>query len=175
MLKHVDPLVKVSIIPRGKSLGAAWFLPEEHQIISRSQFFDQICSALGGRVAEEIVFNEPSSGALDDLEKVTKQAYMMVANLGLSTEIGNISYYDSTGTYESAFQKPFSEATAELIDSEVRKLVQEAHRKTEEVLRNKRAELDSLANLLLNKEVIYKADLESILGKREFPGDKKIL
>ncbi len=166
MLKNVDPLVKVSIIPRGKSLGSAWYLPEEHQIITLAQFSDQLCTALGGRVAEEIVFNEPSSGALDDLEKVTKQAYMMVANLGLSSEIGNISYYDSTGAYEAAFNKPYSEATGQLIDQAVRKLIETAHKRTEDILLQHRTGLDNLARLLLDKEIVYKEDLEQILGKR---------
>jgi AFG3 family protein len=166
MLKHIDPLVKVSIIPRGKSLGSAWYLPEEHQIITLAEFNDQLCAALGGRVAEEIVFGDPSSGALDDLEKVTKQAYMMVANLGLNPQIGSMSYYDSTGTYENTFQKPFSEATAQLIDVEVRKLIEQAHKRTTELLLGKRAELDKLAQLLLEKEVVYKEDIEVILGKR---------
>lgn len=166
VLKNVDPLIKVSIIPRGKSLGSAWYLPEEHQIITLSQFSDRICATLGGRVAEEIVFNEPSSGALDDLEKATKQAYMMVANLGLNPEIGCTSYYDSTGVYESSFQKPFSEATARLIDLEVRKLIEQAHNRAKEILQQKRSQLDTLALLLLDKEIVYKEDLELILGKR---------
>lgn len=165
-LTNIDPLVKVSIIPRGKSLGSAWYLPEEHQIITLAQFSDQICAALGGRVAEEVVFGQPSSGALDDLEKVTKQAYMMVANLGLNPEIGNTSYYDSTGVYDTAFQKPYSEATGQLIDIEVRKMIQAAHDRTKEIIQQNRAELDNLAQLLLDKEVVYKEDLEKILGKR---------
>lgn len=167
MLKNVDPLVKVSIIPRGKSLGSAWYLPEEHQIITLAQFKDRLCAALGGRVAEEIVFHEPSSGALDDLEKVTKQAYMMVGSLGLDSELGSISYYDSTGGYENSFTKPYSEATAQLIDKQVQQVIAEAHKCTEDILLQKRAELDSLAQLLLDKEIVYKEDLERILGKRE--------
>jgi len=166
MLKNVDALQKVSIIPHGKSLGASWYLPEEREIITRSQFYDRLCAALGGRTAEEIVFKEISSGALDDLEKVTKQAYMMVAQLGLSEKIGNISFYDSTGIYENSFQKPYSEATAELIDSEVRKLVEQAHESAKTILENNRDKLDALAKLLLQKEVVYKNDIESILGKR---------
>ena len=166
-LKNVDPLIKVSIIPRGKSLGSAWYLPGEHQITTLSEFSDRLCAALGGRVAEEIVFNEPSSGALDDLEKVTKQAYIMVMQLGMDPEIGSVSFYDSTGAYESSFQKPYSEATARLIDSEVRKLVNEAHKRTEDILRRKRNEMDELANLLIEKEVVYKEDIQRILGDRE--------
>lgn len=166
MLKNVDPLQKVSIIPRGKSLGGSWYLPEERQIITRSQFYDRLCAALGGRTAEEIVFKEISSGALDDLEKVTKQAYMMVSQLGLSEKIGNISFYDSTGIYENSFQKPYSEATAKLIDEEVRKLIDQAHESVRVILESNRDKLDALAKLLLQKEVIYKNDIESILGKR---------
>ncbi|MGZ4059010.1 MAG: ATP-dependent zinc metalloprotease FtsH [Bacteroidia bacterium] len=166
MLKNVDPLQKISIIPRGKSLGGAWYLPEERQIVTESQFFDRLCAALGGRTAEEIVFKEISSGALDDLEKTTKQAYMMVSQLGLNEKIGNISFYDSTGIYENAFQKPYSEATGELIDEEVRKLIGQAHETAKNILENNREKLDRLAALLLQKEVIYIADIESVLGKR---------
>lgn len=166
MLKNVDPLQKVSIIPHGKSLGGAWYLPEERQIITLSQFSDRLSAALGGRTAEEIVFNEISSGALDDLEKVTKQAYMMVSQLGLSEKIGNISFYDSTGIYENSFQKPYSEATAQLIDEEVRKLVEQAHQSAKTILESNRDKLDLLAKLLLQKEVVYKKDFESILGER---------
>jgi cell division protease FtsH len=167
MLKHVDPLVKVSIIPRGKSLGSAWYMPEERQIITRAQFKDQLCASLGGRVAEEVVFNEISSGAVDDLEKVTKQAYTMVVDLGLSEKIGNMSFYDSTGTYENAFQRPYSEATAQLIDAEVRKIIDDSYKCTKEILLNNKDKLDALAQLLLEKEIVFKDDLEKILGKRE--------
>lgn len=166
-LENVDSLVKVSIIPRGKSLGAAWYLPEEHQIITRSQFMDRICATLGGRAAEEVMFNEISSGALDDLEKVTKQAYNMVAYYGLDKKIGHISFYDSTGQNERLLGKPYSEATAQLIDSEVRQLVAEAYEKVKELLTEHKTELERLAQLLLKKEVIFKEDLESILGKRK--------
>jgi cell division protease FtsH len=167
-LKNIDPLQTVSIIPRGKSLGGAWYLPEERQIITYSQFFDFICAALGGRVAEEIVFNEASSGALDDLEKITKQAYMMVANLGLSKKIGHVSFYDSTGEYESSIQKPYSESTAMLIDDEVRKIIEDAHTRAKNLLELNRKKLDDLAKRLLEKEVVYKSDLEEVLGKRTF-------
>ena len=167
-LKNIDPLQKVSIIPRGKSLGGAWYLPEERQIITYSQLFDFICAALGGRVSEEIVFNEASSGALDDLEKITKQAYMMVANLGLSIKIGNISFFDLTGEYESSIQKPYSDSTAMLIDDEVRKLIEDAHAKAKNLLELNRNKLDDLAKRLLEKEVVYKSDLEEVLGKRTF-------
>ncbi|MBN9483574.1 MAG: hypothetical protein BGO70_13910 [Bacteroidetes bacterium 43-93] len=166
-LKHVDPLVKVSIIPRGKSLGGAWYLPEERQIITRDQFLDQLCAALAGRAGEEVVFNEISSGALDDLEKATKQAYSMVMKLGLSDKLGNISYYDSTGTYESSFQKPYSEATAQLIDAEAQKLLQDAYTRAKAILIENRDQLNAIADKLLSKEIIYKEDLEQILGIRE--------
>ena len=165
-LKNVDALVKVSIIPRGKSLGAAWYLPEEHQIITRAQFIDQICAALGGRAAEEIIFDEISSGALDDLEKVTKQAYTMVAYYGLDKEIGPISFYDSTGRYESSLVKPYSEKMAESIDREVQNLINTAYETTKGILREHQAELEKLAQLLLQKEVAEQEDLENILGKR---------
>lgn len=172
MLKHVDPLIKVSIIPRGKSLGSSWYLPDEKKIVSKTTFFEQMCASLGGRAAEDIEFHEISSGAVDDLEKVTKQAYSMVSVLGLDDKIGNISYYDSTGLQDQTFQKPYSEATAEMIDEEVRKLVEEAYAQTKGILENNRDKLDKLAKLLQEKEVVYKADIESILGKRE--SDNKI-
>ena len=167
MLKNVDSLLKVSIIPRGKSLGGAWYLPEERKIISRSQFLESLSVALGGRTAEEIVFNEASSGALDDLEKATKLAYAMVANLGLSEKIGSLSFYDSSGVSENSFQKPYSEATAKLIDDEARKFIEDAHKRTKNILMEHRDKLDKLAKLLLQKEVVYKEDLEKLLGKRE--------
>ena len=164
--KNVDPLVKVSIIPRGKSLGAAWYLPEEHQIITKSKFVDQICASLGGRAAEELIFNEVSTGALDDLEKVTKQAYNMVAYYGLDEEIGPMSFYDSTGENERLFGKPYSENMAKLIDKEVHDLITTSYQRTKKLLLKHRVELEKLAQLLLKKEVVYKDDLEKILGKR---------
>ena len=165
--KNVDPLVKVSIIPRGKSLGSAWYLPEEHQIITRSQFIDQICASLGGRAAEELIFKEVSTGALDDLEKVTKQAYNMVAFYGLDEEIGPTSYYDSTGEQERLLVKPYSEKMAELIDKRVNDLIASAYHRTKSLLAEHRDQLENLARLLLKKEVVYIDDLEEILGKRE--------
>jgi cell division protease FtsH len=166
-LKNVDSLVKVSIIPRGKSLGSAWYLPEERQIVTKSQFMDQICASLGGRAAEEVIFNEISSGALDDLEKVTKQAYTMVAYYGLDEEVGPLSFYDSTGKNERMLGKPYSEDMAQLIDKEVRDLITTAYERTKNILLEHRAELEKLAQLLLKKEVVDKEDLEEILGKRE--------
>lgn len=165
LLKHIDPLVKVSIIPRGKSLGAAWYLPEERQLKTASEFFEHLCATLGGRAAEEIIFGEVSSGALDDLEKVTKDAYMMVAYYGFNAKIGNISFYDSSGQ-NSGFQKPYSEATGMMMDEEVRKLVANAYTQAKEILTQHRNELSSIATLLLQKEVIYKEDIEKILGSR---------
>ncbi len=166
-LKNVDALVKVSIIPRGKSLGAAWYLPEERQIVTKTQFMDQICASLGGRAAEEIIFNEISSGALDDLEKVTKQAYSMVAYYGLDEEIGPISYYDSSGENERMFGKPYSENMAQQIDKEVHDLIITAYERAKGLLMEHRTELEKLAQLLLKQEVVEKEDLEGLLGKRE--------
>jgi cell division protease FtsH len=166
-LEHVDSLVKVSIIPRGKSLGSAWYLPEERQIVTKSQFMDQICASLGGRAAEEIIFDEISSGALDDLEKTTKQAYTMVVYYGLDEEIGPISFYDSTGQNERMLGKPYSENMAQQIDKEVQELVTTAYERTKVILREHRAELEKLAQLLLKQEVVEKEDPEGILGKRE--------
>jgi cell division protease FtsH len=165
-LKHVDSLMKVSIIPRGKSLGSAWYLPEERQIVTKSQFIDQICASLGGRAAEEIVLGEASSGALDDLEKVTKQAYNMVAFLGLDEEIGPISYYDSTGKNEQMLVKPYSEEMAQRIDREVHQLITSAYERTKELLLEHSNELEALKRLLIKKEVVDKEDLEEIMGKR---------
>lgn len=166
-LEHAHPVLKVSIIPRGRSLGAAWYLPEEHQIITRSQLFDAICMALGGRAAEEIVFNEVSSNALDDLEKITKQAYTMVVNYGLSDALRNISYYDSTGRMEQSLHKPYSEKTAEIIDKEVQEIVDEAYSRTKEILNTHIDELNALAETLMEKEVVHKDEIEKILGKQE--------
>jgi cell division protease FtsH len=166
-LPHADKLLKITIVPRGKSLGAAWYLPEEHQIYTKAQFLDRLCAGLGGRAAEDIIFGEVSSGALDDLEKVTKQAYTMVAFYGLNDKIGNISYYDSTGEFEQSFQKPYSEATAQLIDDEVRKMAGQAYARTKDILEQNRPALEAIAQLLLQKEVVLSADLERILGKKE--------
>ena len=171
LLRHVDPLVKVSIIPRGKSLGAAWYLPEEKQLRSESAFTEHLCATLGGRASEEIIFGEVSSGALDDLEKVTKEAYMMVMYYGFNKKIGNISFYDSTGQRDMGIQKPYSEETGKLIDEEVRKLVSDAYQRTKELLQQNKESIQKVAELLLKKEVIFKEDLESILGKRP---DKKM-
>ena len=166
LLKQVDPLIKVSIIPRSKSLGAAWYLPEEKQLRGESAFTEHLCAILGGRASEEIIFGEVSSGALDDLEKVTKEAYMMVVYYGFSKKMGNISYYDSTGLRDAGIQKPYSEETGKLIDEEVRNLVKEAYLRSKEILQQNKASLTSVAELLFKKEVLFKEDLEIILGKR---------
>ncbi|PRX54654.1 ATP-dependent zinc metalloprotease FtsH [Flagellimonas meridianipacifica] len=165
-LKNVDSLMKVSIIPRGKSLGAAWYLPEEYKLVTKSQFMDQMCAALGGRAAEEITFNEISTGALDDLEKVTKQAYGMVAYYGLDEEIGPLSFYDSTGQNEKLMVKPYGEHLAKLIDNEVQDLVLSMYKRAKELLSEHSKELEQLALLLLEKEVAEREDLERIMGKR---------
>lgn len=166
-LTHASKLLKVSIVPRGKSLGAAWYLPQERSLYSAAQFEDRICAALGGRAAEEVVFGEVTSGALDDLEKVTKQAYTMVAYYGLNKEIGNVSFYDSTGRSENSFTKPYSEATAQKIDREVSKLVERAYKRTKDLLVEHREELNKLAELLLEKEVVLKKDLEKLFHMPE--------
>ncbi|MBQ4914596.1 ATP-dependent zinc metalloprotease FtsH [Maribacter sp. MMG018] len=165
-LKNVDSLVKVSIIPRGKSLGAAWYLPEERQIVTKSQFLDQMCASLGGRAAEEIIFNEISSGALDDLEKTTKQAYAMVSYYGLNKKVGPLSFYDSSGQNDRIIGKPYSESMAQLIDTEVQATINAAYEKTKALLLEHRDELEELAQHLLQHEVAEKEDLERILGKR---------
>jgi cell division protease FtsH len=166
LLKNVDPVIKVSIIPRGKSLGAAWYLPEEKQLKSESAFRDHLSATLGGRAAEEIIFGEVSSGALDDLEKVTKEAYMMVVYYGFNKKLGNISFYDSTGQRDMGIQKPYSEETGKLIDEEVRKLVSDAYDRAKEILSQNINALKEVAGLLQKKEIIFKEDLENILGKR---------
>ncbi len=164
-LPNADTLLKVSVVPRGKSLGAAWYLPKENQLHTKSQFMDKICAALGGRAAEEVVFGEVSSGALNDLERVTKQAYMMISYYGLDDELGNISYYDSTGEYQQALQRPYSEETAKKIDERVHLLIESAYQQTKKILEENREEMDQLAQQLLDKEVVYKKDLEEIFGK----------
>lgn len=168
LLEHASPLVKVTIVPRGKSLGAAWYLPEERQITTKEQLMDEMCAALGGRAAEEIVFGEISTGALSDLEKITKQSYAMVSVYGLNDKLGNISYYDSSGNNEYSFTKPYSEKTAQVIDEEVSKMISAAYEKTKGILQENKDKLQQLAEALLQKEVIFKEDLEEIFGKRPF-------
>ena len=166
LLPHANPLFKVTIVPRGQALGAAWYLPEERQIMTRSQMTDEMCSLIGGRVAEEIVNGEPSTGALNDLERLTKMAYGMVCYYGMSKTVGTLSYYDSTGERSYDLTKPYSEKTAELIDKEVKDLVQEIHDKTFAILTEHKAQFLAVAALLLEKEVIFADDLERILGPR---------
>jgi len=168
LLEHASPLVKVTIVPRGRSLGAAWYLPEERQITTKEQMLDEICAAFGGRASEEITFGKVSTGALSDLEKITKQVYGMVTVYGLNEKVGNISFYDSTGQQEYNFQKPYSEKTAELIDSEVKSYTDMAYKKTVELLKQNKDKLQKVAELLLEREVIYKEDMEAIFGKRPF-------
>ena len=166
MLATTDPIVKISIIPRGKSLGAAWYLPEEKQLKSETFFTEHLCATLAGRASEEVVFQEISSGALDDLEKATKEAYLMTAYYGFNKKLGNISFYDSTGQSENSLHKPFSEATGNLIDEEVRVLIANAYQHAKEILTQHLTLLHSIAQLLLQKEVVFKEDLETILGKK---------
>lgn len=173
LLEHAHPLVKVTIVPRGQSLGAAWYLPEERQITTKEQIFDEICAALGGRAAEDIIFGTVSTGALSDLEKITKQAYAMVTIFGLNERIGNISFYDSTGQQEYSFTKPYSEKTAQAIDEEVSKLIESAYKRTKDLLTQHKDQLDKLAKVLLEKEVIFKEDLEVIFGKRLFDKEEE--
>jgi len=175
LLEHASPLVKVTIIPRGQSLGAAWYMPEERQITTKDQLIDEMCAALGGRAAEDIMFGKVSTGALSDLEKVTKQAYAMVSIYGLNDKIGNISFYDSTGQSDYNFNKPYSEKTAEIIDEEVKKMVEEAYARTKKVLSENKANLEILASRLLEKEILYREDLEEIFGMRTWDEGKDIV
>jgi cell division protease FtsH len=171
LLEHASPLVKVTIVPRGQSLGAAWYLPEERSITTFEQLLDEMCAALGGRAAEEVTFGKISTGALSDLEKITKQAYAMVTIYGLNDKIGNISFYDSSGQSEYSFNRPYSEKTAETIDQEVKKLIDMAYERTKKILQENKTKLDSLATILLEREVIFREDLEEIFGKRIWDKD----
>ena len=168
MLEHAAPLVKVTIVPRGRSLGAAWYLPEERLIVRPEQMLDEMCAAMGGRAAEKVTFDKISTGALSDLEKVTKQARMMVTIYGLNDEIGNLTYYDSSGQNEYNFSKPYSEKTAELIDKEISKIIEEQYQRAIKILEDNKDKLNELAEVLLDKEVIFKDNLEKIFGKRPF-------
>jgi ATP-dependent metalloprotease FtsH len=167
LLEHANPLLKVTIIPRGRALGAAWYLPEERQLSTRQQMLDEMCSALAGRASEKLIFDKVSTGALNDLERVTKQAYAMVSYFGMSDAVGNISFYDSSGQNEYAFSKPYSEKTANLIDEESKQIVSDQFQRAIEVLTEHKEGLIRLAEQLLEKEVIFSEDLEIIFGKRK--------
>jgi len=169
LLPHAHPLIKVTIVPRGQSLGAAWYLPEERSITTTEQILDEMCATMGGRAAEKITFNKISTGALSDLEKVTKQAYAMVSMYGLNDKLGNISYYDSRG--QESFTKPYSEATARIIDEEASKIIEEQYQRALQILADNQENLGKLAEKLLTSEVIFKEDLEEIFGKR--PSDNE--
>jgi AFG3 family protein len=166
LLPYAHPLVKVTIVPRGKALGAAWYLPEERSITTREQLLDEMCSALGGRAAEEMIFGKVSSGAVNDLERVTKQAYAMVSIFGMSKKIGTVSFYDSTGQSDYAFTKPYSEKTAQTIDEEAKVLIDQEYQRALEILDENREGHQKLAQFLLDREVIFSEDLEKIFGKR---------
>lgn len=168
MLEYANPLVKVTIIPRGKALGAAWYLPEERQITTTEQMLDEMCSTLGGRAAEDLVLGKISTGALNDLERVTKQAYAMITYFGMGKTLKNISYYDSTGQNEYGFTKPYSEKTSQEIDKEVAEIINTTYERAKKILSDNKEGLTKLANILLEKEVIFAEDLEEIFGKRAF-------
>jgi cell division protease FtsH len=172
MLEHAAPLVKVTIVPRGQSLGAAWYLPEERLIVRPDQMLDEMCATMGGRAAERVVFDKISTGALSDLEKVTRQARAMVTIYGLNEKLGNITYYDSSGQSDYNFSKPYSEDTARVIDTEISKLIEEQYQRALSILETNKEKLTQLADILIEKEVIFKDDLETIFGKRPF--DKEI-
>ncbi len=168
MLEHASPLVKVTIVPRGQSLGAAWYLPAERMIVRTEQMLDEMCATMGGRAAEKIIFDKISTGALSDLEKVTKQAKAMVTVYGLNDKIGNITYYDSSGQSDYGFTKPYSEETAKVIDQEISKIIEKEYLRAIQILEDNKEKLTVLAELLLEKEVIFKDDLLNIFGKRPF-------
>ncbi len=167
ILENASPLIKVTIIPRGKALGAAWYLPEERQITTREQMMDELAATLGGRVSEQLTFGEISTGALNDLERVTKQAYAMVAYYGMSENVGTLSFYDSTGQSDMAFTKPYSELTAQQIDAEAKQVIEKAYKMAEKVLREHADGLKELAELLLSREVVFTEDVERIFGRRK--------
>ncbi len=168
MLEHAAPLIKVTIVPRGQSLGAAWYLPEERQIVRPEQMLDEMCATMGGRAAEKVVFNKISTGALSDLEKVTKQARAMVTVYGLNEKLGNVTYYDSSGQSDYNFSKPYSEETAKVIDDEISTLIEGQYQRAIKLLEDNKDKLNQLADILIEKEVIFKDDLEAIFGHRNF-------
>ncbi|MCH1547026.1 MAG: ATP-dependent zinc metalloprotease FtsH [Flavobacteriaceae bacterium] len=173
MLEHAAPLVKVTIVPRGQSLGAAWYLPEERLIVRPEQMLDEMCAALGGRAAEKVIFNQISTGALSDLEKVTKQARAMVTVYGLNSKVGNLTYYDSSNGNDYGFTKPYSEKTAETIDKEISSIIEKQYQRAIKILEDNKSKLTELAEVLLDKEVIFKDNLEKIFGSRPF--DKEVI
>lgn len=175
MLQHAAPLVKVTIVPRGQSLGAAWYLPEERQIVRTEQMLDEMCATMGGRAAEKVVFDKISTGALSDLEKVTRQARAMVTIYGLNDKLGNITYYDSTGQSDYNFSKPYSEETAQVIDKEISTIIEEQYQRAITILSQNREKLEKLAGILIEREVIFKDDLEEIFGKRPFEKNSEIV
>ena len=175
MLEHAAPLVKVTIVPRGQSLGAAWYLPEERLIVRPEQMLDEMCATMGGRAAEKVMFGKISTGALSDLEKVTKQARAMVTIYGLNDELGNITYYDSSGQNEYGFTKPYSEETAQKIDQEISKMIEAQYQRAIKLLEDNKDKLTELAERLLDKEVIFKDDLEKIFGQRPFEKEEEKL
>jgi cell division protease FtsH len=168
MLEHAAPLIKVTIVPRGQSLGAAWYLPEERQIVRTDQMLDEMCATMGGRAAEKVTFDRISTGALSDLEKVTRQARAMITIYGLNDKIGNVTYYDSTGQNEYGFSKPYSDDTAKIIDTEISELIEGQYQRAIKILEENKDKLNQLADILIEKEVIFKDDLETIFGKRSF-------
>jgi len=175
LLEHAHPLVKVTIIPRGRALGAAWYLPEERQITTTEQMLDEMCATLAGRAAESLIFGKISTGALNDLERVTKQAFAMISYFGMSEKLGNRSYFDSTGQSEFSFNKPYSEKTAELIDDEVKVLVDQEYKRALAILKKNKEGLTKLASILLEKEVIFSDDLEKVFGKRPWKTEEVLV
>ncbi len=174
MTEHAAPLVKVTIVPRGQSLGAAWYLPEERQIVRPEQMLDEMCATMGGRAAEKVIFDKISTGALSDLEKVTRQAKAMVTIYGLNEKIGNVTYYDSSGQQEYSMTKPYSEETAVIIDKEISRIIEEQYQRAIQILEDNKDKLTQLAEVLLEKEVIFKDDLENIFGKRPFVKEEAV-
>jgi cell division protease FtsH len=166
LLRYANPLIKVTIIPRGRALGAAWYLPDERHITTKEQLLDEMAATLGGRAAEEIFLGRISTGALNDLERVTRQAYAMISYFGMSDSLGNMSYYDSTGRSDMGFTKPYSDKTAQQIDSEVKALIDSTYQKAKSILEEHREQMEQLAEKLLEREVIFTEDVEEILGKR---------
>lgn len=173
MLEHAAPLVKVTIVPRGKSLGAAWYLPEERQIVETDQMLDEMCATLGGRAAEKVMFDRISTGALNDLEKVTRQARAIVSIYGLNDKIGNITYYDSSGQSDYTFTKPYSEKTAQTIDEEISRIIESQYQRAIDILNNHKDKLIQLADILVEKEVIFEGDLKKIFGERPFKKEEE--